>query len=161
MSEPTPGQHPFTQADLEFAANLFNQGETAETVQAKLVERGMPPEAANALLYKLLMQTVYTDAINLLNAGHGPQQVKQKLVEKGVREQTACAVVDDIVAQNRTATSQAGGGKPLLQFLGTIVFVIGIGLLIGNITRIFPTFPFAGFIVMFIGGAIWRAGKGE
>jgi hypothetical protein len=31
---------------------------------------------------------------------------------------------------------------------------LGVGLLIGNVTGVFPTFPFAGFIVMTIGGVI-------
>ena len=46
-----------------------------------------------------------------------------------------------------------------LQLLGAVIFVIGIGLFIGNKTGVFPTLPFAGLIVMTIGTAIWRAGQ--
>ncbi len=46
-----------------------------------------------------------------------------------------------------------------LHVLGALIFVVGIGLFIGNKTGALPTFPLAGFIVMEIDGAIWRAGR--
>jgi hypothetical protein len=46
-----------------------------------------------------------------------------------------------------------------MQALGTVVFVIGIALLIGNVTGKFRTFPFAGGIVMAIGGVMMRSGN--
>jgi len=35
---------------------------------------------------------------------------------------------------------------------------LSVFLIIGNITTLFPTFPFAGFIVTLVGGAIYRKG---
>jgi hypothetical protein len=43
--------------------------------------------------------------------------------------------------------------------LGGVVIALGICLFIGNITRIFPTFPLAGWLTIAIGGAIFRAGN--
>jgi hypothetical protein len=54
---------------------------------------------------------------------------------------------------------QSGGGRPPHYLLGGIVFFIGIFLFIGNITGLFPTFPFAGFIVMGIGGVLMGASR--
>lgn len=45
-----------------------------------------------------------------------------------------------------------------MKILGMIIFGLGVGLFIGNVSRIFPTFPLAGYITMAIGGAIMRAG---
>ena len=42
---------------------------------------------------------------------------------------------------------------------GGAIFVLGAFLWCGNVFRFFPTFPFAGYITMAIGGAIWRFGS--
>jgi hypothetical protein len=44
-----------------------------------------------------------------------------------------------------------------MKILGVIVFVAGVGLFIGNVSHMFYTFPFAGYITMAIGGVIMRA----
>jgi len=46
-----------------------------------------------------------------------------------------------------------------LSMIGVLVLIVGICLWIGNVSRIFPTFPLAGYITIVIGGAIIRAGK--
>ncbi|MBU7025699.1 MAG: hypothetical protein HXS48_02060 [Theionarchaea archaeon] len=46
-----------------------------------------------------------------------------------------------------------------LRLLAVIVFIIGIFLIIGNILRIFPTFPCAGFLVCIFASILYRAGK--
>jgi hypothetical protein len=46
----------------------------------------------------------------------------------------------------------------MFKAIGAIVTIFGIFLIIGNMTGFFPTFPFAGFIVTLIGGAIYRKG---
>jgi uncharacterized paraquat-inducible protein A len=46
----------------------------------------------------------------------------------------------------------------LLIGFGAVVFTLGVGLLIGNVTGLFPTFPFAGFVVSTVGVAILGAG---
>ncbi|MFT3880028.1 MAG: hypothetical protein QM703_10265 [Gemmatales bacterium] len=43
--------------------------------------------------------------------------------------------------------------------LGTLIVVVGIGLLIGNISGLFPTFPFAGYLTIGLGGLIASAGR--
>jgi len=40
--------------------------------------------------------------------------------------------------------------------IGVIIFVVGVILFIGNVSGWWPTFPYAGFITMAIGGFIAR-----
>ncbi|MBS2015968.1 MAG: hypothetical protein JST00_23975 [Deltaproteobacteria bacterium] len=42
--------------------------------------------------------------------------------------------------------------------VGGLIFVAGAGLFIGNVTGMFISFPYAGYITMAIGGAIAAAG---
>lgn len=48
-----------------------------------------------------------------------------------------------------------------VQLLRGVIFLVGVGLFIGNVTGTFRTFSGAGWIAMAIGGAIWKAGSGE
>ncbi|MBV9464283.1 MAG: hypothetical protein JO317_08655 [Verrucomicrobiae bacterium] len=46
----------------------------------------------------------------------------------------------------------------ILKALGALIFIVGIGLFIGNVSGKFPTFPGLGWLGMFIGGAVYRTG---
>jgi hypothetical protein len=46
----------------------------------------------------------------------------------------------------------------VLMGVGGLIFVVGCGLFAGNVTGMFISFPYAGYITMFIGGAIFGAG---
>src|SRR5262245_24384825 len=48
--------------------------------------------------------------------------------------------------------------RALLTGCGAVVFLLGAGLFLGNITGLFPTLPFAGYLVMTIGGLLLGAG---
>ena len=48
-----------------------------------------------------------------------------------------------------------------LQVLGIIISVIGFALVFGNITGLFPTFPYAGFIVSSLGVLILKGVVGQ
>ncbi|MBD0369735.1 MAG: hypothetical protein ICV60_02690 [Pyrinomonadaceae bacterium] len=47
-------------------------------------------------------------------------------------------------------------GVTLIKVLGALVFLLGIFLYAGNTIGFFPTFPFLGFIVMAIGGILFK-----
>lgn len=148
-----------SQADVEYAVELLNHGDSTETVIGKLVDRGMKPEVASALLDELFARMVYADALAMLDQGNRPEQVKRQLVEKGLDKIAAAAVVDDILAQSRAARREGAGTRLLLRCLGGVVIVLGIGLYFGNRSGAFATFPFAGFVVMGIGSMIWGAAR--
>jgi hypothetical protein len=166
MNQPTTGQQRFAQVDIDFAVDLLNRGESPKAVHGQLVERGLAPEDAAELLHELYIQAIYAGAVALLNQGHSADLVKQKLVERGLEQATAASVVNEILVQHCAAQfkgvlrrQEEMAGRVMLRILGGLVFVIGIGLYIGNRTGIFPTFPYAGFIAMGIGGLIWGAAE--
>jgi hypothetical protein len=43
--------------------------------------------------------------------------------------------------------------------LGGLVWIVGVLLILGNVTRVFATFPFAGFLTTIVGVVIQRAGS--
>lgn len=43
-----------------------------------------------------------------------------------------------------------------LQIIGGIIFVVGVGLFVGNISGFFRTFPGAGYLTMALGGFLWK-----
>ncbi len=45
-----------------------------------------------------------------------------------------------------------------VQLFGGLLFLVGAGLWIGNVTGMMRTFPGAGYITMLVGGVIWKAG---
>jgi hypothetical protein len=47
-----------------------------------------------------------------------------------------------------------------MQIVGAIIFVIGAVIWCGNVFGFMPTVPLLGWGVMFVGGAIWKKGKG-
>ena len=47
----------------------------------------------------------------------------------------------------------------MLKVVGGVIFALGIGLFVGNVSRLFPTIPLAGWATMAIGGVIYKAGN--
>src|SRR4051794_22495340 len=100
-------------------------------------------------------------AVNLLNKGASPEEVQGKLVERGIDQATATAAVRDLLirAHAQARAEKVEGRRQLRQLLGAFVFIIGIGLFLGNVTGRFPTFALAGFMVMCVGGIIYKGRK--
>jgi len=160
MEQGQPGsRNQVAQADVEFAVNLLNSGASPEEVQGKLVESGLDQAIAAALIRDLLIQASYAEAAAMLNGGVSPKQAEQRLVANGHEPQLARAVIDNLLARAQLQSRQGQGEGLALSVLGGLIFAVGIGLFIGNVTGIFPTVPFAGFVVMGIGGAILGAGQ--
>src|SRR5262249_13084864 len=67
ISQPQQGQYQATSADIELAVRALAKGNTPEAVQRQLVKRGVPPEAAAALLRYLVDQAVNGEVIGLLS----------------------------------------------------------------------------------------------
>lgn len=60
------------------------------------------------------------------------------------------------------ASNSSGGiawGPMGVQLFGGVIFVGGAFLWCGNVFRFFPTVPFAGYLTMLAGSAIWKAGS--
>jgi hypothetical protein len=56
-------------------------------------------------------------------------------------------------------SSSSGGDGSGFQIVGGCIIVLGVILLLGNITGIMPTFPFAGFLATIVGALVSRLGK--
>jgi hypothetical protein len=153
MSQPIKGVRKATPEDFEFAAGLLNQGEPLDGVRDKLLGRGLTQTAADGVIGQIVLQSVYGEAAELLNAGNTPDDVVRKLTERGLPPETARGVVNDLLSRG-----QSGGGGKVRMMVGGGVFVLGILLLLGNMTGAFVTFPFAGTITMVIGGIIMGSG---
>ncbi|HEX8493661.1 MAG TPA: DnaJ C-terminal domain-containing protein [Pyrinomonadaceae bacterium] len=61
--------------------------------------------------------------------------------------------------ERRNESSSSIGEGAGFQIVGGCIIALGVILLLGNITGIMPTFPFAGFLAMIVGGLISRLGK--
>ena len=158
MDEVNQPKCPLSDSDIEYAA--------AE-VRGRLLEQGMPEEAADEVIKDLLERSIFRDAAALLIEGFAPVGVKKRLIEKGLDRETATAVVDQLFIQiaamlalNQPAEAVEDSGSALfLRIFGGIVVVIGIGLFLGNVTGLFPTFPLAGYLTILAGAGIYGIGQ--
>ena len=147
------GQRQVSQVDIDFVDKQLNGGATAEAVRDRLVERGMAADDALSVLSLAHKRaTVYDGTIALLNQGYSPNAVKEQLVAKGWGRPTAEFIVGDILARN--LAQRRGRNRVPGKLAGGVTFLVGVGLWIGNFSGAFTTFPFAGFILMGIGGFI-------
>ena len=80
-------------------------------------------------------------------------------IETDQQEQLESQIQELDTANSEMAERGAFYLGSLVYFIGIAVWIIGLGLIIGNITRAFPTFPFAGFIVTLIGFGIQSKGN--
>jgi hypothetical protein len=151
------------------AIRCLERGENPEDVERKLLASGLPPrEAADLARDAVARRVPSTTARELLDRGVGVLDVRKKLVENGLAPDIAAAVVE-AVQQERSGeiegqvvyTADEQGRRPGLVIIGGAVVALGIVLLLGNITGVFPTFPFAGFITLMIGSSILGAGRGR
>lgn len=47
----------------------------------------------------------------------------------------------------------------VISILGIVIVAAGVFLWVGNVSRLFPTFPLAGYVTIVVGGIVFRAGK--
>lgn len=87
---------------------------------------------------------------DMLKKGENPEEVKKQLVNWGLTEESAKHFVEEITKEEKESKKDARAELVGLYIAAPIIF-IGILLVIGNRTGIFPTFPFAGFLVIILG----------
>ena len=58
----------------------------------------------------------------------------------------------------RTYASSGSSASMVFGVIGFLVIVVGVILIIGNMTGLFPTFPFAGYLTTVLGGLLFRLG---
>jgi hypothetical protein len=78
------------------------------------------------------------------------KEIRQRLIDQGAPEDFVEYTVPYVIKQRRRRERAA-----ILNPICTFLFILGIGLSFGNQLGIFPTFPYAGFLTMSLGFAIW------
>src|SRR5262245_40184910 len=76
--------HEATKADVDFVANLINNGASFKEVLSKLAERGLDQATAAALVRDRLIRILYAEAATMLQSGASPEQVEQRLLDRGL-----------------------------------------------------------------------------
>jgi len=143
------------------AAACLNRGLSPEIVESRLIASGVPPQAAAMVVRDFMADRApYQLAAELLNGGVPLGEVRRQLVEKGLEMGEAVAVIET-VQQQRSGELPEGESvqRPELAFLGTVVIGGGVLLLIGNTSGLCVSVPFAGFITMTVGSALFAASR--
>ena len=102
------------------------------------------------------LQAICQHALELLAQGDSPSTVQQSLQELGLDAETAESLVIQLQLHQVEAAAQSTAGSNVAAattVVGALVTVAGGLLLLGNLSGVFSTFPFAGFLTMLLGGA--------
>jgi hypothetical protein len=159
VNEIKPEGQQASQEDIDYADGLLKQGTPPADVRDQLMARGLSEDAAGMVVYHRIQGT-RAMAVGLLQARLPIEAVVRALQDQGFSEPAAVALIKGLADGGIHAGQQGHGPLGLLVMgLGGLVFIIGLGLFIGNITRLFPTVPLAGFITMMVGGFIYRWGS--
>jgi hypothetical protein len=139
-----------------YISGLAESGATPAEIRQKLIGKGVDPQEANRLADRVAAseakKKIRARAISLLAQGVPPEQIRLGLVKEGFEQALVAEEVNVVLAETaRAETEGREDPRRLWRLLGALLIVVGGGLYIGNTTGIFPTFPFAGGIVMFIG----------
>jgi hypothetical protein len=144
---------PIARGDYEEAVRLMNQGRPSVTVRDHLIGKGLDMRSATAVVKELMLKAVCDEAAMMRYGRPSPKEARGKSVERKVSERVAPEVPADVPTYGQSGRDP-GVGDALRLLLGVLIFMLGIGLWIGNLSGRFPTFPFAGFVIMTAGGAI-------
>ena len=144
------------------AADMLNRRRPPESVESKLLATGLDAQTASAFVNDFVARRApYDRAAELLESGAAPEQVHQELVKSGLDDQTAATVVHYSVQFREHAhrERESAPARITLSVIGVLLLLAGVVLFVGNRTGAMPTFPFAGFIVMGVGGALVAAAE--
>jgi hypothetical protein len=159
------------QALSTHAARCLEHGESPDGLERKLLAAGLQPQEAASLAREVIARLApYTRARELLEHGAGVLDVRRKMVENGLAPEEAAMVVEAVQKKRSGASKgesvyadEVEGPRPGLAIVGIVVIGAGVVLAIGNMSGVFPTIPFAGFLTMTVGsmifGAGWRGSK--
>jgi hypothetical protein len=146
-----------------YIARLAEKGATPAEIREKLIGEGVDPQEASRLADRLATSQAKKQlrgrAGNLLAQGVSPDQIQFRLIQEGFGQALVAEEVSRLLAQTaRAEADEREDPRRLWRLLGAVLIVAGGGLFIGNTTGIFPTFSYAGDIVMFIGALVSAMG---
>lgn len=98
----------------------------------------------------------------LTEMGEPSWVIVDKLIKRGITRELATAIARDLAPLRAAGAEKrnrdAKRGLVLISF-GIVVTLVGIAVLVGNVTGLFPSVPYAGFIMMTAGGLMITAGS--
>src|SRR5262245_28038140 len=138
----------------------LGRGAAPAELEGQLAGCGLhPQEAASVVRDLVARREPYVRATELLDGGASRDETHRRLVETGLDPGVATWVIDEVQrARSGEAAAREGSG---LTAVGAVVFFVGLGLMFGNITGLFPTFPFAGFLTTGLGSLLMSVGQGR
>jgi hypothetical protein len=147
-----------------YVSRLRADGATPLEIQQKLIENGLDPERAIALVDRLVAadekKEIRARAFRLLSEGTAAEELKTRLINQGFDPGLVDPVVDELLQERkRDELEQKGSPRALWRTVGIVLLILGIVLLGGNMSRLFPTFSFAGTIVMGVGLLVFMMGS--
>ena len=93
----------------------------------------------------------------MLSFGYESQDIEARLLQRALAPDVAKALVEYVNSLKRT--KRPASRASFTTILAVMFFIGGVILYFGNISGLFPTFPYAGFLAMLIGGALlWLGG---
>ena len=142
----------------------MDQGASPEAIGTALVEKGVDPADAFALVERFFEHDKKTRirelAQPLVEKKLAREDIEQELLSSGFDQPMVAAVVKELIeARDRELQEESDDVGPIYRILGIGVFLLGVALYVGNDTRWFPTFSFAGYVTMGIGAAVFVVGQ--
>jgi hypothetical protein len=157
------------------AGELLRSGLRPEDVQDRLVAEGIEPLTASEVVRQMVPPYLRGEVRRLLGEGHATIRIQDALIERGFDKAEVFTVVDEVLAgppPQRPGVVIGGSGPPsgpgqphqgdgseVMQVVGGLVMLVGVGFFLGNITGVFPTVPGLGWGTIIVGSLIYGAGQ--
>jgi hypothetical protein len=146
-----------------YVSRLAESGATPIEIRQKLIEKGVDAQEAARLTDRMAAyhakKEIRARATSLLARGVPPDQIQPELVQEGFDPTNVAEEVNALLGERALEErEQREDPRRLWRLLGAALVVAGVGLYIGNTTGAFPTAPYAGGILMGIGGLISAMG---
>ena len=160
-----PAEHPLNQSAREQADPSLCQlgldqsraGASFSDIASALEKSGAAPE----LIVDITTVVAKQRALDLFLVGESLSQVREYLEDSGLDAEDANYVARAVDRERRAAQSRIWQGRlgMRIYYCGAIVWIIGLVLICGNLTGLFRTFAYAGFITTAVGFAIQALGN--
>jgi hypothetical protein len=146
-----------------YVSRLAESGATPDEIRQKLIEKGVDAQEARRRADRLAAseakKQIRARAISLLAQGVTSDQIQAQLGQQGFAQALVAEEVNALLTERaREEAERREDPRRLWRLLGAALLVAGVALYIGNKTGAFPTFPYAGGILMGVGALVSAMG---
>jgi hypothetical protein len=146
-----------------YVTRLAESGATPDEIRQNLIEKGVDEREASRLADRIAAseakKKIRARAISLLDQGVTPDQIQPQLGQEGFAQALVAEEVNSLLTTRaREEAERREDPRRLWRMLGAALVVAGVALYIGNRTGAFPTFPYAGGILMGFGSLVSAMG---